>query len=266
MLPQFEIFGYTIGSYGFTAAVAAIICGLLFLYMLKKHGLMIEDGILFLMIAMAGIFIGSHLLYAITNIRFIPKLFETNSFEEWLGIVTFIFGGAVFYGGLFGGIFAGRIAIKVLGLNGNTYSDMMTPIIPLFHGIARVGCFLAGCCYGIESEFGFYIDGNEFIPSLNGVVRFPVQLLESVCNLILSIVLFIVLKKSKGDSRFSGKLIYIYLISYGIIRFFDEFLRGDEIRGFVGCFSTSQWISIISIAASAFLLFKGLKKHKESAN
>lgn len=101
MLPQFEILGYKIGSYGFTAAVAAVLCGLIFLYMLKKHNLMIEDGILFLVIAMVGVLIGSHLLYAITNIRYIPKLFEKVSIDEWLGRVIFIFGGAVFSASLF---------------------------------------------------------------------------------------------------------------------------------------------------------------------
>ena len=262
MLPQFEFLGYRIGSYGFTAAAAAVLCGLIFLYMLKKRNLMIEDGILFLMIAMIGVLIGSHLLYAITNIRFVPKLFEKVGFDEWLERVIFIFGGAVFYGGLFGGILAGKIAIRVLRLNGNLYSDIMSIIIPLFHSIGRVGCFLAGCCYGIESKFGFYTDTNEFVPSINGVVRFPVQLLEAVGNLILAIALFIIFKKNEKNSRMSGKLIYIYVISYGVMRFCDEFLRGDEIRGFVGLLSTSQWIAIISITVSGYLLLKQLNISK----
>ena len=47
----------------------------------------------------------------------------------------------------------------------------------------------------------------------------------------------------------SGRLIYLYLLTYSVIRFFDEFLRGDKIRGFVGPLSTSQFISVILFVA-----------------
>ncbi len=230
--------------------------------LLKKRGLFAEDGVLFLLAVIAGVFIGGHLLYALTNIRLFPYLFKKAEFSLWLARVQHIFGGAVFYGGLFGGIAAGGIATKILRQDTALYADLMSPIIPLFHGIARIGCFFAGCCYGIESKFGFCAHGNTLVPDVNGVTRFPVQLLEAGCNFFLVLVMFCLLKKCETCPRIRGKLLYIYLIAYGVIRFFDEFLRGDKIRGFIGIFSTSQWISIISVTVSTILLVKSLVKDK----
>lgn len=262
MFPQFEVLGYQIGTYGLMATIGCLVCGFLLCYMLKKRGLMFEDGILFLLFILGGVMIGGHLLYAITHIKHWPLLFQKTSFENWVQIAMAIFGGSVFYGGLFGGMIAGSIAGKVLKIDMKLWTDLMTPLVPLFHAFGRVGCFFAGCCYGIESKFGFITHTNQFVPLINGVTRFPVQLLEAVCNIILAIVLFVLLGKRENE-KLKGNLIYIYLIAYGVIRFSDEFLRGDMIRGFVGVLSTSQFISIISIGISVFLLYRSLKSNKE---
>ncbi len=70
--------------------------------------------------------------------------------------------------------------------------------------------------------------------------RFPVQLLEAIIEFIIFIILLKIEKKRKYN------LTIIYLITYAIVRFFDEFLRGDNIRGiwYMGL-STSQYISIV---------------------
>ena len=57
-----------------------------------------------------------------------------------------------------------------------------------------------------------------------------------------------------------GKLLPFYFISYGIIRFSLEFLRGDEIRGRWLIFSTSQWISIVLIIAGIIWFALGSRK------
>jgi len=112
--------------------------------------------------------------------------------------------------------------------------------VPLFHGFARIGCFLGGCCYGIESELGFSARGNTLVEAVNGVKRFPVQLFEAFfCFLIFTMLLIMFLYK-----KFKGGLFFVYLSIYAFVRFFDEFLRGDDIRGFVFGLSTSQFISI----------------------
>lgn len=63
--------------------------------------------------------------------------------------------GIVFYGGLFGLVFGYYLGLnsKLITVKDLYAIDVLAVCIPLFHAIARVGCFLAGCCYGRESEF-----------------------------------------------------------------------------------------------------------------
>lgn len=147
-------------------------------------------------------------------------LFSKNNQDELFN------SGFVFYGGLFGGILGYFIGTKIAKCTFFEFCDLFAVIIPYVHFWGRLGCFFAGCCYGITLE-----NGNIF----------PVQLLEAVFLLGLFFFLKNMLEKGKKY------LIFLYLILYGIIRFNTEFLRGDFIRGFVGVFSISQWISIFSI-------------------
>ena len=93
---------------------------------------------------------------------------------------------------------------------------------------------MSGCCYGVECPFGF-----EMLTSPD-VIRFPVQLAESACD-ILILVAILIIEKKKGTQI---DLLRIYMVSYAVCRFLLEFLRGDEIRGHFLCFSTSQWIAL----------------------
>jgi phosphatidylglycerol:prolipoprotein diacylglycerol transferase len=127
--------------------------------------------------------------------------------------------------------------------------DILAVCIPLFHFFGRIGCFLGGCCYGIESEFGFTFTQSP-IEFANGVNRFPVQLLEAAVLLII----FLVLLQLFNREIQSGNLILLYFLFYGTARFFIEFLRDDFYRGIWGIFSTSQWISVALVTIAVFLL------------
>ncbi|HIZ84238.1 MAG TPA: prolipoprotein diacylglyceryl transferase [Firmicutes bacterium] len=266
MLPQIAIFGKFISVYGLIAIVGAFISGVVFCRMIKRRGLDDNDAIVFMLLVALGVLVGGHLLYGLLHIRLFPLLLEKAEIGVWLQRLNAVFGGSVFYGGLIGGLLTGRLAIAVMHLDYKCYSDCMAPIIPLFHGIARIGCFFAGCCYGIESEFGFTAQNNPFIPEVNQVSRFPVQLLEAGCNFVLAIFIFIFLRgvyTSPKKAKWKGKLICIYLICYACIRFSDEFLRGDTARGIIGIFSVSQWISIaICVGCVISLLVPAVQKQK----
>lgn len=264
MLPYIHILNRNISSYGLIAVLAATLCSVLFIIGLKKRKIMVEDGIFFLMYVLFGVAIGSHLLYAITQYRLLPYLFQKAELTVWFERAQYIFGGSVFYGGLLGGIGSGYLGLKILKQDVGIYSDLLAPIVPLFHGIARVGCFLAGCCYGTPCEWGFTVDNNSIVPEMVGITRFPIQLLEAILNLILAAVLLFLLLRSNHNPILRGKLFNIYLIAYSVIRFSDEFLRGDAYRGFWGIFSTSQWISLaIIIISSIFLIREFFQRKKE---
>lgn len=207
-------------------------------------------------VSVIGVFFGMHLLYGITRISEWGTLFKAEGFSEFLNRFSGIFGGSVFYGGLLGGIIAGGISIRVQKLRGDIATDCLAPAIAGFHGFARIGCFMAGCCYGIEWKHGVTFTGSA-IESANGVPRVPVQLFEAGFEFLLSGVLWFLLLKVP---KMRGKLLALYLAVYSVGRFGLEFLRGDEYRGFVGILSTSQFISIFVFAAGLFLLIRPIRE------
>lgn len=243
MFPYFYLFNKQITMYSVMTLIGIFLCGFIACKLIKKEINDTYNMIILLLLSALGIFIGGHILYGITNIEFIFRLFShlnvIDSFKDVIDVFVYIFGGSVFYGGLLGGMLIGSVYIKKKKLNKKIYYDICAIIIPLFHAFGRIGCFLVGCCYGIESKIGFTYT-KALVQSANGINRFPVQLLESSCNFIIFFFLFAIYKREKCQ----GKLLYIYLVSYAIIRFILEFLRGDSYRGFVLGLSTSQIISI----------------------
>lgn len=257
MLPDFELFGKKISLYNLCALIGILI---VFAFSQiytkkKKHD---EIIMLFLLLyAAIGVIVGGHLLYAITMFDYFKTIFNnpiiTRDFNEFVKWGVSVFGGSVFYGGLLGGIFTSFIFIKNQRKDMDSYIGIGTLCIPLFHFIGRIGCFLSGCCYGVESSFGFDLKYSS-APDCAGVIRFPVQLLEASLNLIIFIILLYMDYKKKLSGK---KILLYYLISYSSARFLLEFLRGDSYRGFVGAFSTSQ---IISMIIFTFCIFFSNKK------
>lgn len=263
MFPTFYLLGKTIPTYALMSLIGIFVCGIYICKKAKQKGYDENNFIIVLLLSSIGVFFGGHILYAITRFDLIIKLFSNwntyvHSFWDFIECAKLICGGSVFYGGLIGGMIVGFIYCKKKHYNLSDYSDIIAPGIPLFHFFGRIGCFLGGCCYGIESSFGFTVHNNQLLPSVNDVQRFPVQLLESLLNLILFFILAYLLKKE----LLKGKLFATYLLSYSVIRFFDEFLRGDTYRGFLLGLSTSQIISIvIFICSIIYLIYQGKKNN-----
>ncbi|MBP3800109.1 MAG: prolipoprotein diacylglyceryl transferase [Bacilli bacterium] len=264
MYPYIEIFNRKITTYGVVSTIGLFVAAILACYLIKKEENDYYDMIVVLLISSVGLLICSHVLYGITNIdllvRVISHFDRIKGFSDFVNIFAYIFGGSVFYGGLIGFLITAYICVKKKKLNKKRYFDIFAVIIPLFHFFGRIGCFLVGCCYGIESKIGFTFR-HAMIESANHVHRFPIQLVEAGFNLILFSVLLTLYKKEK----IKGKLIYIYLLSYSVARFFFEFLRGDDYRGFLFGLSTSQIISIlIIIFVGIIMVYKRIKRKIKS--
>lgn len=264
MYPTLNLLGKTIGSYSLLSLIGLVITAI-FLYLLNRNRKTLPDQLLHISLcAVAGLLIGAHLLYGITRIPaildvIINKSDRLSTIKDYFFLLMEGFNGMVFYGGLFGGLIAGLMYCKYVKLDQKAYLNATVPGIPLFHAFGRIGCFLSGCCYGIESRFGPVY--QRAIPwEANHVQRFPVQLLEATLDILLCVFLTVLL--IKFGNRFS--LIKIYLLCYSIIRFFDEFLRGDEIRGIWGPLSTSQWISLFIIIFLCIRYLQISKLYKSS--
>jgi phosphatidylglycerol:prolipoprotein diacylglycerol transferase len=177
--------------------------------------------------------IGAKILFLLTQAEH-RDLVANVSF--WTG------GGFVFYGGLIGAVIfclLFHIFIQSLTLK---HIWPMIPALSLGHGIGRIGCFLAGCCFGKETDLWWGIFMHDHY-------RHPTQLIEAIGLILLGLYFL----NSKTQKR---KLLIRYLISYGILRFGVEALRGDEIRGLLGPLSTSQWLSLLLIIVGLCLKFK----------
>lgn len=213
MFPYFVVFGKMITTYFLLALIGVFVAGIFACAVARKRGLDENNVIIILLFSAIGAIVGGHILYGITNIGLIPIIFKSDCFSEFIKNLQTVFGGAVFYGGLICGIIAAYITMRVMKLNLKQHTDILTLAIPLFHSFARIGCFLGGCCYGIECEFGITVTGNTLVPSINDVSRFPVQLLEAVFNIILFIVLYLFYKKTLTVGSLQGKLIYIHIVN-----------------------------------------------------
>lgn len=169
-------------------------------------------------------------------------------------IYYFINGGLVFYGGLFGAILGTLVVSKFRKRNVQDVLDFAAPAFPLFHGFARLGCMLAGCCYGIEWSWGVVLEDEP------GVVRFPVQVFESLCDFLIFGYLIYRKRQKLGNMK-------SYLLSYATCRFVLEFFRGDVVRGiWFGGLSTAQYISILIIAVigiESIIKIRGNKVHEK---
>ncbi len=252
MFPQFELFGRTVGMYGVCAVVGLLVCGWVCYLLSTGGGVESEDIILAIVFAGIGMTVGGHLLFGAVNLPTMISVLNTAKGvtpRDFLMLLLRTFGGSVFYGGFLGSLSAvwlyGRYKKKQ-----SLFLDLLAVFTPLFHTFGRIGCFLGGCCYGIACQFGFTVHGNTLIPDVNGVPRFPVQLLEAGLNLIIFFVLLQLYRKKKR----TGRLILIYMAIYAPVRFGLEFLRGDAARGFFLCFSTSQWISLLLFPTAILLL------------
>ena len=261
MFPGFYIFDTIfVGSYGIAAVIGLFTAAPLAIWQYKKRGGSDIDMILTLLVAAAGLFVGMHLLYGITNIPYWGILFKAEDFMDFINRFGAVFSGSVFYGGLLGAMLAGGIYIKKNKLPVGLMTDCVAPFAALFHCFGRIGCFLSGCCYGVEHEHGIVFE-NAIVEQANGVPRLPVQLYEAAFELALFAVLLVLLHKG----TLSGKLFPLYLVAYSVGRFILEFWRGDDYRGFLFGLSTSQLISIgVFIGAALTFILGGAKKAREA--
>ena len=270
MLPFINIFGSQVNTYGICAAIGLFVSLTVGYFLVRKKGICYEDLIVTAVYVVFGILIGSHVLFGVTNIPNIIDLFKNASQYDFIDFMTKLFGeylgGMVYYGGFLGGLAALALTYKYSKFGHSIeVFDMFAVCIPLFHTFGRIGCFLGGCCYGMESEFGFTAHGNTVVPSVNDVNRFPVQLVESAGNLLIFFFLLFLYKKEK----FVNRLIIAYLYVYPVVRFTLEFFRGDTYRGFLFGLSTSQIVSLVLfIFAIVFTIVDRLRvsgKPKEAA-
>jgi phosphatidylglycerol:prolipoprotein diacylglycerol transferase len=206
---------------------------------------------LFLWVLLGG-FMGAKLLYLIVNAKTI---------NYGSGLLSILTQGYVVYGGIIGGIIATLVYCKIKGIGILDCLDLLAPSVALAQGFGRIGCFLAGCCWGAETRTWFAVIFPEDSIAPDGVPLIPAQLVSAA----LCFLLFVILQRYSIRAFSKGELFGLYLLLYSIGRFCIEFFRGDVDRGNIGVLSTSQFIAIFVLIIgviffkSAFLRSRRLR-------
>lgn len=194
---------------------------------------------------LAAAVVGARALEVLLNLpRYVEKPLDI--FKVWDG-------GLAFQGGLILAFVTALAYIRRHGLPAWSTLDTLALGLPLGQSIGRLGCFMAGCCYGRSTDlpWGITFTHPESL-GLLGVRVHPTQLYESL--LVLGV--FAVLYYLRFRKRFDGQLLGTYFLLAGLIRFGVEFYRGDP-RGpalLVGMPST-QVIALAMTGIGGFLIF-----------
>lgn len=180
-------------------------------------------------------------------------------FSRPLEMFQFWNGGFVFLGGFIGALISGilyTLFCKKKELLPRLL-DFFSPILAFNYSIGRIGCFLAGCCYGKTCPFPWAVDG-----------RHPTQIYAFFWDFILFIILIKIEKNMmKPEKKFAGLLFCVWLLGHGLGRFILEFYR-DDFRGPIYILSISGWLSlgIIISSLSLYLFLKRRIRHYELSN
>ncbi len=243
MYPDVSILGMDL--YSILIAVGVIACMVFIRLQSDWRGLRARLQNLYLINTIAAVVLGygcAVLLQAFYNFMARGKFEITNST------------GSTFYGGLIGGTALFIIIYFAAGHflfkdkyhypHLRTASDIAPACITVAHGFGRLGCLMAGCCYGARCDAWYGIEMQHL-----GYKVIPVQLFEALYLFALSAIFLFLFRKGKKY------LMPGYMMAYAVWRFIAETMR-DDYRGatVVDFLTPSQFISVLLLAGGLLLL------------
>jgi phosphatidylglycerol:prolipoprotein diacylglycerol transferase len=180
-------------------------------------------------------------------------LFEQSPADIFsLRFLEFQKGGMVFYGGFIVAVIGSYIYSRKHGIPFLTVADIMGPPIALGHAFGRLGCLMAGCCYGKHCELPWAITFHHpmSLAPLNIPIH-PTQIYESLGLFAIAGALHLFQKRQK----FMGQMFAMYLALYAILRTTVELYRGDEDRGYVTLWGMypNEWLSTSTAIGAGML-------------
>jgi len=243
----FEIRGFPVHTYGVLLAAAYLLGLQLAVMRSKRFGIepsrIMDLGIAVIIAAL----LGAKAMLLVVDFR----KFTSDPRE----LLTLLRSGGVFYGGLLVAVPVAIWYVRRHGLPTWTVGDLAAPGIALAHAVGRVGCLMAGCCFGRPSTLPWavtfesaYAADNVGVPL--GLPLHPTQIYEAVAELL---IFFFLLAFERRARAYPGRTFWTYVLLYGITRFAIEFFRGDS-RGMVGPLSTSQFVSVLTAPLAVAML------------
>jgi len=256
----FRIGSIQVHYYGLMYLLSFLIVYLLVLYRVKNDDIRfkketIDNYFYWVIIALLiggriGYVLFYNLAYYIKHPLEVISPFDINNGLRYVGIY-----GMSYHGALMGIIAASLIFCRKYKLNFWLLADLFVPAVPLGYAFGRLGNFINGELYGRVTTVPW---GMYFPLDSSHQLRHPSQLYEALFE---GIFLFIILWNLRKKIRIPGGLFSLYLIGYGVIRFFLEFFRQpDQQLGFVvGYLTMGQILCLIMTVGGLILLIRQFK-------
>jgi phosphatidylglycerol:prolipoprotein diacylglycerol transferase len=249
--PNLIEFGkFALPTYGILVAAGMIIGLIVNVNLAKREGLGEDFAWNLGLVSIFSGIIGSKVLMTFVDPEF--SIYHPHS----LLTLGFLRSAGVWYGGLIAAISGGLAYVAYKRMPMLDSLDAFLPGIALGHGIGRLGCFAAGCCYGRETHVPWAVTftsplANSLVGTPLNKPLHPTQLYEFAIEVLLFFALLWVWK----HKQFSGQVFGTYAFLYGIARFTLEFYRGDPGRGsvFGGALTLTQLISICMVVLGGFM-------------
>lgn len=254
----FRIGSFEVYWYGILIAAAMILCGLLAVRQAKSNKFSEDLVYDVLLVSLPSAIIGARLYYVFCEWSYysqdIRRIFDTRS------------GGLAVYGGIIGAVLGAYIMCRIRKLPFSTVLDYCIIYIPLGQAIGRWGNFFNQEAFGTtttlpwgmtSSKISHYLE--TYCPDLDpSMPVHPTFLYESLCTTAIFLILLLVVRPN-SERRFDTTSVYMVL--YGLARFFIEGLRTDSLYLGTTGIRTSQLLSLILVFGGlALILVSHLKE------
>lgn len=249
----FDLGRFHVYSYGFLIALG-VIAGVWYMVIQGKKdvGLTFDQANTLFLLIFAAAFVGGKAFLLLEE----PSRYFSNPTKLLTG------SGFVFYGSF---LFAVPVMLwffKKNKLNPYKMLDVMAITTCLVHMFGRVGCFLAGCCYGAPTQnfFGVTFTDPACAANPKNVPLHPTQLYEAFYIFLVMVLLLIIRKRRK----FYGQLFLLYLLLYAVGRSVLEIFRGDTVRGFIikDYVSHAQLVAFLIVITVLFVYSRWSKRNQ----
>lgn len=251
--------GHGIHTYGFMIALGFLLGWTYVVRETRRLGLNEDRMVDLFFYTIVWALIGSRVLYLFNSVE--------HFWRDPLVVFRIWEGGLVFQGGVIGALIFVIYYTRKHKFHFFQVADIFAVPLALGHGLGRIGCFFAGCCYGkpcgLSFPFGVVFPNIPETVAPVGIALYPTQLFEALAEILVFLFLFWYRRKKPFD----GAVFLVYMMIYAVLRSVVEVYRGDSIRGFViePYLSIAQFISIVAmlLAMSTWLYLRKKKQNEK---
>ncbi|MFO0703506.1 MAG: prolipoprotein diacylglyceryl transferase family protein [Patescibacteria group bacterium] len=210
LIPEMVIGPIRISVYSLFVTISLFVGIITYILILRKYHKVNDSNFALIFGAITGGILGAKIVGLLKHFFLVTS---TNI------IFTFLTSDKSIVGGILGGMIGIYIVKRLLKIEGRK-GNYIAPAVCLSMAVGRIGCFVAGCCYGVETSLPWGVDFGD------NKLRHPTQIYEAIFDMVL----FTLLLKLLGKKPKDGQLFDLFLTSYFVFRFFLEFIKYENYK------------------------------------